>query len=120
VIPPTAKPTTLTTRAAYGDWTRLRISPSYFGTALRQHEVERHRRIIESARPFPPAPTGFSYEDVLDLPSASGFLPLEQAAERMSTSTEEIAEMVRRGLLEADQKGKVRPAVVTVMGVETR
>jgi hypothetical protein len=97
----------------------LRISPSYFGTLLRQHEAERHGRIIETGA-FPPAPPGFRYEDVLDLPSASGFLPLEQAAEGMSMTVDEVVEMVRHGLLEADTYGMVRPAIVTLMGVETR
>jgi hypothetical protein len=97
----------------------LRISPSFFGTLLRQHEDERHRRLSQTGA-FPPAPPGFRYQDVLGLPSATGFLPLEQVAEGMSMTVEETAEMVRRGLLETDGYGNVRPAVVTLMGVDTR
>jgi hypothetical protein len=97
----------------------LRISPSYFGTLLRQHEDVRHRRITQTGV-LPPAPPGFRYEDVLGLPSASGFLPLEQAAEWMSMTVEEVMEMVRWGLLEADEYGNVHPAIVAVMGVQAR
>ena len=38
----------------------------------------------------------------------------------MSMTVEEVMEMVRWGLLEADEYGNVHPAIVAVMGVQAR
>lgn len=91
---------------------------SLWETHLRQHEEERHARIIQSAQPIPAYPSYFTAESVLGLPSSTGFMRLADAAEAMSATVEETVEMVRRGLLEADEYGRVRPAVVSVLGVE--
>ena len=65
-------------------------------------------------------PVGFRAQDVLG--RLDGFVPLELAAEQMGTSEQAIVEHVRSGLLEAYQDGglMVRPAIVSVFGVDDR
>src|SRR5439155_20778261 len=89
-----------------------------FAAALRQHEDERHGRIVALPSPerYPSSlPPGWRAEDILG--KTDGFLPLREAAKTMAVSEARVVEMVRAGLLEADGS-KVRPAIVSVLAVK--
>ena len=87
-----------------------------FQAELHQHEDDRHGHIVAAVRtPTRSAlPVGWRAEDVLG--SDDGFLPLAEAAETMGLTVEEVVEMVRAGLLEANGQ-RVRPAIVNVLAV---
>ena len=97
-----------------------------FEFALRQHESERPRRIIEESprrepivKPYPP---GFSAEDFVRRPESEGFVPHPAAAAVMGMSEEETPSLARHGELEAFADGAnvyVRPAIVSVLAVTT-
>lgn len=93
---------------------------SNFATELHQHERERHQRIVTSiAAPYfrSRLPAGWRAEDVLG--RDDGFVPFTEAAETMGLSQEEVVQMVRAGLIEANGN-RVRPALVSVVAVKRR
>lgn len=88
-----------------------------FAAELHQHEDDRHGHIVAAVRtPTRSAlPVGWRVEDVLG--SGDGFVPLAEAAEAMGLAVEEVVQMVRAGLLEANGN-RVRPALVSVLAVK--
>lgn len=88
-----------------------------FQAELHQYEDDRHGYIVAAVRtPTRSAlPVGWRAEDVLG--SGEGFVPLTEAAETMGLSVQEVVEMVRAGLLEANGQ-RVRPALVSVLAVK--
>ena len=97
---------------------RARPAVTSFYAALRRNEDDRHAAILGGTLDVPPYPVGFRAEDVLGRSEAEGFLPLADAARVMGISEEEVAELVRLGLLEAEPPNLVRPALVAVLSVE--
>jgi hypothetical protein len=70
---------------------------------------------LVAPEPLPSSrPVGWRAEDVLGY--GDGFVSVEVAAKRMQISEARVAAMVRAGLLEARGQ-RVRPAIVTVLGV---
>ena len=97
----------------------MNVSPT-LEHSLREHEDERHGRILAvtpSPEPSPyrsRLPRGWRAEDILDLPETSDFVTFAQAANIMNVEQDEIVSMVRSGHLEARGNG-VRPALVSVL-----
>lgn len=95
-----------------------------FETRLREHEAERHQRIVDrlpsQGEAFPSRnPEGWRAEDFLG-GRGDGFMPLADAAEVLGLTDVETLDACRRGLLEADERGSflyVRPAIVSVLSV---
>jgi len=86
-----------------------------FEQQLEQHTHEREQRIRAS---LPPTESRHDDDDGYAI---DGFLPVPLAAEQMSMSETDLAEQVRRGLLEWTEIGGliyVRPAIVTVLGAQ--
>ena len=88
-----------------------------FRAELHQHEDDRHGHIVAAVRcPTRSAlPVGWRAEDLLG--SNDGFVPLAEAAETMGLAVEEVVQMVRAGLIEANGN-RVRPALVSVLAVK--
>ena len=93
-----------------------------FSLRLLEHEEQRHTSIFlepDVARRST-LPRGWRAEDFLAQPGTRGFLPLEQAAERMGATESDVVELVERGHLLAEVRGGaiyVQPAIVTVTAV---
>lgn len=98
-------------------------SASLFSGLLREHEDERHRRIVDrlptSGDLLPSRnPAGWRAEDFTG--AGDGFVPIANAAATLGLSEGETLEMCMRGLLEAEERGgsvHVRPAIVSVLAV---
>lgn len=91
----------------------------HFRAELARHAAERPTRALDPLGLPRPVP-GFTAADVLGLPTARGYLPLAQAADRMGLSEDAVLEAVDRGLLRAVAHGRallVQPAIVSVRAV---
>ena len=84
---------------------------------LAQQAAARQARLL-SQDGLSPLPPGFRPEDVVE--QSDGFVPLEQAAERMGIDQEQLLELIRTGRIEAERRDGVvlaRPALVRVIGM---
>lgn len=96
-----------------------------FELALHEHERDRHASILlvdGAPSGLPPPVRGFSAADVLRS-SSRGFLPLEQAAAAIGATEAEVVDLVDRGLLAGQLRGRalyVQPALVTITRVTDR
>jgi hypothetical protein len=88
-----------------------------FAAELNEYEDDRHGHIVACARTLirSALPVGWRAEDLLG--SSDGFVPLAEAAETMGLAVEEVVQMVRAGLIEANGN-RVRPALVSVLAVK--
>jgi len=92
----------------------LRRQPRAFEAELARQTAERHARLLEPDG-FLPHPAGWRASDLID--GTDGFLPLGEAARVQGCTEAELLALIRRGLIEVNERGHARPAIVSVLAV---